>query len=134
MVAVDRAGVVVRLVNDAHGEYSGEVSSFIPDEGARDARSVVVSAENVDTLLVMTDGVEDPFYPLLRTAPRVVSQLREGGSGEAPVMDRERPHGPVAFDARALTHLREWMSFERRGENDDRTLLAAFQRIGEPGP
>jgi hypothetical protein len=127
MVARRSDGSVLRLVNDVQGEYSGEVSAFLPDENALAAVAVQHEASDVQAVLVMTDGVEDPFYPLQRHGGRIVDQFYLGVRDGSPMLDRQGAHGPIVGSPRALEHLREWLAFERRGENDDRTILGAFR-------
>lgn len=124
----------VRLLGAADaGEFSGEVSCFVPDACA-DARAAAVTQaalDDVDAVLVATDGVEDAVYPLARTGAAVFAQLA-GGVGEGPDallpgFQRQLAHGPVlgagvAADE-AADRLARWLTFEKRGENDDRTAV-----------
>ena len=74
------------------------------------------------TLLLATDGVEDPWYPLARHAPALLASL----AGEAATV----PEGllltgtaaPLREADGAGDALLHWLAFEKRGENDDRTL------------
>lgn len=127
MVARRTDGSVLRLVNDVQTEYSGEVSAFLPDDNALEAVAVQHAAADVEAILVMTDGVEDPFYPLQRHGARIVDQFYQGVPVGGTMLDRQGTHGPIAGSPQALEHLREWLAFERRGENDDRTILGAFR-------
>jgi hypothetical protein len=70
--------------------------------------------------------VEDPFYPIERNGPLLLAQLADGVSAPAPNFQRQDPHGPV-FAPEGEAHLLRWLGFERRGENDDRTLVAAWR-------
>jgi hypothetical protein len=118
------------------GEFSGEVSCFVPDPCA-DGRPPAVHAlalADVADVLVATDGVEDPFYPLARTGPALFAQLRDGVADGAALADfqRQPAHGPVlgpgVAAGEAAERLLAWLAFEKRGENDDRTAVALARR------
>ncbi len=137
-------GVLVIGGGDGGGEFSGEVACFVPDACA-DARGAAVHAlplAGVTDVLVASDGVEDPFYPLARTGAALFAQLRDGtASGEAgpPPEGFQRlaavgpvvgPRAPAAGEAAG--RLAEWLTYEKRGENDDRTLVALTRRAPAP--
>ena len=121
-------GTVERLCGGDSGEFSGEVSCFVPDDGAaRRARAtVVIDAADVAAIILGTDGVEDPFYPIERHGSLLFSQLAEGVAAPAQHFQRQELHGPV-FGPDGDRQLIRWLGFERRGENDDRTLVAAWR-------
>lgn len=128
-VAVRRTdGTVARLCNGESGEFSGEVGCFVPDDGAaRRARAtVVIAAADVSAIVLGTDGVEDPFYPIERHGELLFSQLADGVAAPAQHFQRQELHGPV-FGPDGDRQLIRWLGFERRGENDDRTLVAAWR-------
>ena len=107
------------------GAFSGEVSHFLPDAGAVEAlRSSIteLSPGEAHTVLLATDGVEDPWYPLARHAPSLLAALA-GEEAAVPegLLLTDTPAGVLASDTpgEALLH---WLAFEKRGENDDRTL------------
>jgi hypothetical protein len=82
-------------------------------------------------VLLASDGVEDPWYPLPRHAASLYQQLQQGVSSEHATAAGVSPaHTTTVLNApdpvRALV---EWLSFEKRGENDDRTLCVA-RRVG----
>lgn len=116
------------------GEFSGEVAHFLPDAGAlaRLQQSVLVQpAAGCAAVLLASDGVEDPWYPLPRHAAALYQQLQHGVSSEHATAAGVSPaHTTTVLHApdpvRALI---EWLSFEKRGENDDRTLCVA-RRVG----
>ena len=116
------------------GEFSGEVAHFLPDAGAlaRLQQSVLVQpAAGCAAVLLASDGVEDPWYPLPRHAASLYQQLQQGVSSEHATAAGVSPaHTTTVLNApdpvRALV---EWLSFEKRGENDDRTLCVA-RRVG----
>jgi hypothetical protein len=123
------------------GEFSGDVTCFVPDPCA-DARGAEVHAlplADVTDVLVASDGVEDPFYPIARTGPALFAQLRDGTGAPLPDFQRQPPLGPVLGAARpggaaAAARLAEWLGFEKRGENDDRTVVALTARAAPPPP
>lgn len=121
-------GRVERLGAGDVSEFSGEVSCFVPDEGASArAQSVsVTDGSDVSAILLGTDGVEDPFYPIERHGALLYAQLADGVSEPAQHFQRQEVQGPV-FAADGDRQLARWLGFERRGENDDRTLVAAWR-------
>lgn len=123
-------GSVSRLGSGDTGAYSGEVTTFLPEVEEIDLASRVVLRDGADisAIVLVTDGVEDPFYPFERRGAEVIDQLYNGVEAPAPGFQLQRLHGPVVFHAEAERRLREWIAFERRGENDDRTLVGAFRR------
>jgi hypothetical protein len=116
------------------GEFSGEVSCFVPDAcaDARGAEIHVLPLTGVTDVVVATDGVEDPFYPLARTGPALFAQLRDGVDAALDGFQRQLSHGPVlgadVAGPDAAARLLDWLAFEKRGENDDRTLVALTRR------
>jgi hypothetical protein len=136
VVAARAADGTVRVLGGGGGgEFSGEVSCFVPDAcaDARGAEAVVVPLGDVTEVLAATDGVEDPFYPLGRTGPALFAQLREGTAAPLDGFQRQPPVGPVAGPAapdgpEAARRLAEWLGYEKRGENDDRTLVLLTRR------
>lgn len=116
------------------GEFSGEVAHFLPDAGAlaRLQQSVLVQpAAGCAAVLLASDGVEDPWYPLPRHAATLYRQLQHGVSSEHATTANVSPARTTSVlnapdPVRALV---EWLSFEKRGENDDRTLCVAT-RVG----
>jgi hypothetical protein len=122
-----RDGTLIHPHAAATGDFSGEVAHFLPDDGALAVlqQSVAVyDAGEIDAALLATDGVEDPWYPFTRHAGALFDVLT-GGSDEAAIL----PAGlTLSWSASVTTAadpahaLSEWLAFEKRGENDDRTL------------
>jgi hypothetical protein len=115
------------------GEFSGEVAHFLPDDGAlAQLQESVYTAplHDVSGVLLATDGVEDPWYPMTRTAPALFTQLvqgvRDANAMAGGVMQPLR--GPVLAATDRAAALGAWLAFEKRGENDDRTLFVATRR------
>lgn len=132
-VLVRADGTVVRPHAGDSGDFSGEVTHFLPDDGALEQllRSAVVhDATDVHGLLMVSDGIEDPYYPMARHAPALFAQLTRpvpGGDAGAVAGVVPTVPGPVLGAADAVARLGTWLGFEKRGENDDRTLFIARQ-------
>lgn len=123
----------------AVGEYSGEVSHFLPDDGALDVGVASIQlhdASKYDVAVLCTDGVEDPWYPLARYGDALMAEW-----AGRPLGDRPLPEGYIAAEAPVVMHgdrsaadasnaLVAWLTFEKRGENDDRTAAIAWRRPG----
>lgn len=129
VVLLDGSGAVQRLGGGDAGGYSGEVVAFVPelDADSIDARIAHASLDGVACILVLTDGIEDPFYPVERRGAEIARQLYGGVTDAAEGFRAQAAHGPVVGQAQALERLAQWIGFERRGENDDRTLVGAFR-------
>jgi len=113
------------------GEFSGEVTHFLPDDGAIErllASIVVRDAAAGLAVVAASDGVDDPWYPFARHTPALFAQLRDGvtddNANAAGVVQPWR--GPVLGAADPVHATMEWLAFEKRGENDDRTLFVAW--------
>ncbi len=122
---------VVQPVNGHAGEWSGEVHCFLPDAEAHDAARAATTAHDRDGLLAVmlaTDGIDDAIYPLQRHVPAMLAQWVHGVRAEdAPIAGLTRqPVTPPLVDATAHEALLEWLAFEKRGENDDRTIVVAL--------
>lgn len=119
-------GVVSQPLSGPITEFSGEVAHFLPDDGAIEhlVQSLVVQdAATCAALILATDGVEDPWYPFTRHAGPLYAQLLHGAPdaiGGAGVTSSHR--ASVLRAADPVHALIEWLAFEKRGENDDRTL------------
>ncbi len=132
IVTIARDGRATRLGTPDSGSYSGEVVAFVPevDLAAIESRVVTTTLDDVEAVLVLTDGIEDPFYPVERRGTEIARQLYHGVTAPAEGFRAQAVHGPIVGAAHALDVLEQWIAFERRGENDDRTLAGAFRRPG----
>lgn len=125
-VLVQRAdGTVTRVGATRETSWAGEVTCFVPDACAMMQAAALrqLRASDVSLIALMSDGIDDPFHPLEQSGASLVSQWRDGTSqsiGSA----LQQATGPVLGDADALL---QWLSFEQRGEVDDRTLLLAWR-------
>lgn len=115
-----------RIGTPDSGQHSGEVSVFVPDAEARKKAAVIeaLSApEEIECVLLCSDGIEDPFFPIGTKAAEIFKQFYTGV--EKPLADfKSQPAQPalVAQESAAWA-LAEWIEFEKRGEFDDRTAL-----------
>lgn len=132
-------GTVLSPQSGDAGEFSGDVTLFLPDDGS-DARMISsvqsLAAESIRGVLLATDGIEDPFYPLHRHAGAVAQMIEHGvddvlaSEVAAASSVRVEFRGPVLDASDRVRALLEWMAFEKRGENDDRALLYARSLSG----
>lgn len=123
-----RDGSVSRVGATRESGWAGEVTCFVPDACAMVQAAALrqVSAADVTLVALMTDGIDDPFHPLEQTGAALVSQWRHGTT--APIGSAVQPAcGSVLGEAAAFER---WLSFEQRGEADDRTLLLAWRNEG----
>lgn len=124
ILAHRRDGSTVRLGAADSGDFAGEVRTFVPDPQAPERASHirVTDAADLDAIALLTDGVDDPLHPIEENAAAVFAQWRSGAPVEIPhVVQHFR--GPVLGNADAGPALAQWLGFERRGENDDRTAV-----------
>ena len=80
------------------------------------------------SIIIASDGVDDPWYPFARHAPTLVAQLRDGVRDDNALAAgvTQSMRGPVLGGNDPVHALMEWLAFEKRGENDDRTLFVAW--------
>lgn len=120
-----------RLGASDSGAHSGEVSCFVPDDCAREkAKTVVAVADvpSVECVLLCSDGIEDPFYPLEKQAAAIFRQLYAGVTEPLPDFKAQLPQPAPLVQESAAWGLAQWLEFEKRGENDDRTV-AVLHRL-----
>lgn len=120
-----------RLGASDSGTHSGEVSCFVPDDCARvKAKAVdcITPVEPIECVLLCSDGIEDPFYPLEKQAADIFRQYYRGVT--EPLKDfKAQPTQPAPLlQESAAWGLAQWLEFEKRGENDDRTV-AVLHRL-----
>jgi hypothetical protein len=130
VATVDVTGRVTRVGTGDAGEYSGEVACFVPDACAMTRASasvVVLDAASIVHVLVASDGVEDPFYPIERTGGRLLDQLLHGVREPLPGFQRQDAQPAVLTARDPGAALLDWLRYEKRGENDDRTLVVAHR-------
>jgi hypothetical protein len=123
-----RDGSVSRVGATRESGWAGEVTCFVPDACAMEQAAALrqVPASDVTLVALMTDGIDDPFHPLEQTGAALVSQWRNGT--DAPIgTARQATCSAVLGDA---AEFERWLSFEQRGEADDRTLVLAWRGDG----
>jgi hypothetical protein len=108
--------------------WAGEVTCFVPDACAMTQAAALrqLRASEVELIALMTDGVDDPFHPLEQSGAALIDQWTRGTV--APIGTARQPVTSAVLDDGAA--LIEWLSFEQRGEVDDRTLLLAWRTAG----
>jgi hypothetical protein len=112
------------------GDFSGEVGCFVPDsEAPANAANTLTQKDGAGLvgLVLASDGIEDPFFPVKKNVGVIFRQLREGLN--QPLEDfvyRDAP-GPVLTETPSTADLAKWLAFEKRGENDDRTILVLYR-------
>jgi serine/threonine protein phosphatase PrpC len=127
MALLHRGRTVTHPHAAATGEYSGEVAHFLPDDGALDQlqQSLTVhDGSDCIGLVLATDGVDDPWYPFTRHVGTLYTHLVHGLTDDPPAPAGLVPawRAPVLDAPDPVQALVEWLAFEKRGENDDRTL------------
>ncbi|MBE7212235.1 MAG: hypothetical protein INR65_14530, partial [Gluconacetobacter diazotrophicus] len=121
------------------GGFSGEVDCFVPDPDSPEQAApfgIIPDIANRRALLLCTDGVEDPFFPVDANVGLLFRQFTGGdepGDDVLPVYWPQAPGGPLACadPPTATGRLARWLAFEKKGENDDRTVLLIHR---EPCP
>ena len=120
-----------RLGASDSGTHSGEVSCFVPDDCARvKAKAVDVTTDlaALECVLLCSDGIEDPFYPLEKQASAIFRQFYTGVTAPLPDFKAQLPQPAPLLQESAAWGLAQWLEFEKRGENDDRTV-AVLHRL-----
>lgn len=125
MAGQKKDGEAQRYGESDSGAFSGEVNCFMPDADAvHNAQHVVaINAANADAFIFCSDGIEDPFYPTEKKSQAIFQQLREGVSEPLSGFEKQKPHDRVIGSPDAKARLAAWLDFEKKGENDDRTIL-----------
>ena len=118
-------GSVLRVGAMRETAWAGEVTCFVPDACAMTQAAELrqASAGDMSLIALMTDGIDDPFHPLEQSGAALVEQWRHG-TMEPIGTATQAIGGPVLGSTDALL---QWMTFEQRGEVDDRTLMLAWR-------
>jgi len=120
-----------RLGSSDSGSHSGEVWCFIPDDSAREKAKqvdVITEVAPIECVLLCSDGIEDPFYPLEKQAGEIFRQFYTGVTVPLPDFKAQLPQPAPLLQESAAWGLAQWLEFEKRGENDDRTV-AVLHRL-----
>jgi serine/threonine protein phosphatase PrpC len=140
-IAVKRNGQTAeRIGTSDSGAFSGEVTCFMPDpEVAQYYKKSLeenrpIPDDDVEAYMLCTDGIEDPFFPIHRTVDDIYSQLLDGY--KEPIKDVTYPAGnepaSIIRSKEPGAELLKWLNFEKRGENDDRTIALIYRsRLAE---
>lgn len=114
----------------ASGQFSGEVKCFVPDPGSPEQATpfgIIPNVGNRRALLLCTDGIEDPFFPVDTHLAGLLRQFTDDASadGVSLVSWPEAAGGALACadPQTARERLARWLAFEKKGENDDRTVM-----------
>lgn len=108
------------------GAFSGEVSCFLTDKDAEkkaEEIEVVKDVGEVEAMFLCSDGIEDPFYPIDKRSLDIFKQWRCGVDKPMTGFKSQPGQAPVFDQEAAAPALAQWLEFEKRGENDDRTIL-----------
>jgi hypothetical protein len=113
------------------GDWSGEVHCFLPDSETlprAKAATVVHDVPDLAAILAVTDGIDDPFYPFVKHAGAILGQLVHGANAPLTGLATQASTPALLASPSPERTLHEWLAFEKRGENDDRTLAVALHR------
>ncbi len=131
LVLAHQDGRITRLTAGDAGDWSGEVHCFVPDsETMTYARKATVLSDVPDlaAVLLVTDGVDDALYPFPKFAPLILGQLVHGASEPLTGLSAQPVTPSLLTSNSPGDTLLTWLGFEKRGENDDRTLAVALHR------
>ena len=120
-----------RLGSSDSGTHSGEVSCFVPDDCARvkaKAVDVISDVAPIECVLLCSDGIEDPFYPLEKQAAGIFRQFYKGVDQPLPDFKAQLLQLAPLLQESAAWGLAQWLEFEKRGENDDRTVAVLHRQ------
>jgi hypothetical protein len=129
LVLMHADGRIERPAAGDGGEWSGEVHCFLPDDETMTrarAATVVHDVPDLAALLLVTDGIDDPFYPFVKHAAAILGQLVHGTTAPLAGLATQESTPALAASADPVATLHAWLGFEKRGENDDRTLAVAL--------
>jgi hypothetical protein len=127
----------IRVGTSDSGAFSGEVACFMPDPEVANyykkslEENTPIPDDDLEAYMLCTDGVEDPFFPIHRTVDDIYTQLLDGY--RASIKEVTYPLGDEpssVFRAKEPgEELLKWLSFEKRGENDDRTIALIYHAV-----
>lgn len=122
---------VKRIASGDSGKFSGEVACFFPDEEAKtriDKVEVIPNVADIEAFFLCSDGIEDPFYPIDKKAGDIFRQWYAGVAEPLKDFKTQPPQPALVAQEAASWALAQWLEFEKRGENDDRTVLLLHRR------
>lgn len=126
-IAVLHSDKSIRKFGDSDsGAFSGEVSCFLTDAEADEKAAEVQTIDDVkdvEALFLCSDGIEDPFYPIDKKALDIFRQWHTGVSEPLDGFKSQPTQEAMFGEEAAAGELARWLEFEKRGENDDRTVM-----------
>lgn len=125
IASLESDGQAQRHGESDSGAYSGEVTCFIPDADSptHASRIRLLPVGELESLILCSDGIEDPFYPLEKNAAVIFHQLYHGATDKLSGFENQALFAPVIGHPAAAANLEKWLGFEKKGENDDRTIV-----------
>lgn len=129
LVIMHQDGRITRPSAGDAGDWSGEVHCFLPDSETlafATKASVELDLPDMTALLLVTDGVDDALYPFPRFAPAILGQLVHGADTPLTGLSAQSVTPSLLTASSPGETLLAWLGFEKRGENDDRTLAVAL--------
>ena len=117
---------ILKFGESDSGAFSGEVSCFLTDADAEKKAAnvqVIDDVAKVEGLFLCSDGIEDPFYPIDKKALDIFRQWHAGVTEPLEGFKSQPRQEPVFRHEAAAGELARWLEFEKRGENDDRTVM-----------
>jgi serine/threonine protein phosphatase PrpC/PAS domain-containing protein len=136
IIALGKDGQCEKYGTSDSGDFSGEVSCFVPDRDVENKANEIkcVPASGIEALLLCSDGIEDPFFPIEKKARTIFCQLYDGVKQKLSEFEKQSLHDRVVGEGGDYRLLEEWLGFEKRGENDDRTLVMLYRKPVEISP
>jgi len=136
-MGVKRRGHKAERLGISHsGDFSGEVLCFMPDAKVGDFYKnsldsiPMLPEEELEAVLLCTDGIEDPFYPAQKNIDPLYRHLEGSFQGDPcgiEYPDEARPSAVFA-STNPGRELLKGLNFAKRGENDDRTIMIVHNR------
>jgi serine/threonine protein phosphatase PrpC len=132
-----RDKVAERIGASDSGAFSGEVLCFMPDPQVSEYyknsldRMEMFRDDEIEAVLLCTDGIEDPFFPVYKNIDALYKQLEFGFDAELCGVNYPTSARPssVFNSTKPDEELIKWLNFEKRGENDDRTIMILHNRV-----
>lgn len=131
LVLAHSDGRISRPTAGDAGEWSGEVHCFVPDSETMTyvrKATVLTDVPDLSAVLLVTDGIDDAMYPFPKYAPLILGQLVHGANAPLTGLNAQPVTASLLASNTPGDTLLTWLGFEKRGENDDRTLAVALHR------
>ena len=114
------------MMNADSGAYAGQtvfLARSVLDDPAARGRMVVRTASAFTAFAMMTDGVSDPMF----ASDHAMDDL---AAWDTFWTDNLAPLNLSPTDDAAAERMLDWLSFKKRGEHDDRTIVLMLPRAG----